>query len=178
MRPHSETDLWLQFLTSILVPRASCHVAGLIERTLRDPFFRSWLMLAELHFHMIFINKKLSNMLPHPSPQADLTTRQHPFINKQMKSFSLIRRARKCSAAGFFQEVSWERENSRKDISAGPTPLPPQLPEYALWAHWLVVGRGETREPRWESLWIFYYTLSISHSRKYTINRIANTINP
>lgn len=52
-------------------------------------------MLAELHFHVIFINKKLSSTLPHPSPLADLTTRQHPFINEQMKSFSLIRGAGK-----------------------------------------------------------------------------------
>lgn len=83
-------------------------------------------MLAELHFHVIFINKKLSNMLSHPSPQADLTTRQHPFINKQMKSFSLIRRARKCSAAGFLQEVPWERERILERISL------PALPHFPL----------------------------------------------
>lgn len=58
-------------------------------------------MLAELYFHVIFINKKLSNVLPHSSPLADLTTRQHPFINEQMKSFSLVRRAGNLSAAGF-----------------------------------------------------------------------------
>ena len=126
MRPHSETDVWLQFLTSILVPRASCHVASLIERTLRDPFFRSWLMLAELHFHVGFINKKLSNTLSHPSPQADLTTRQHPFINKQMKSFSLIRRAQKFSAAGLLQEVPWETEFWRRYL------FQPYLPCFQL----------------------------------------------
>lgn len=66
-------------------------------------------MQAEHHFHVIFI-KKLSNMLPRPSPQADLTTRQHPFINEQVKSFSLIRRAGKFSASRFLQEFPWERE--------------------------------------------------------------------
>lgn len=120
MRLHSETDLWLQFLTSILAPRASCHVTGLIERTLRDPFFRSWLMLAELYCHVIFINMELSNMLPHRSPLADLNTRQYLFTNKQMKSFSLIRRAGKFCVAGFLQELP-ERENSREAISANPT---------------------------------------------------------
>lgn len=128
MRLHSETDLWLPFLTSILAPQASCHVAGLTERTLKDPFFRSWLMLAERHFHVIFINKKLSNTLPYLSP-PDLTTRQPPFINEQMKSFSFIRRAGKFSASGFLQELPWERDNSREDISASPTPLlPAQVP--------------------------------------------------
>ena len=57
---------------------------------------------------MIFI-KKLSNMLPRLSPQADLTIRQYPFINEQMKS-SLIRRAGKFSASAFLQELPWERE--------------------------------------------------------------------
>lgn len=66
-------------------------------------------MQAEHHFHMIFI-KKLSNMLPRLSPQADLTIRQYPFINEQMKSFSLIRRAGKFSASAFLQELPWERE--------------------------------------------------------------------
>ena len=66
-------------------------------------------MQAEHYFHVIFI-KKLSNMLPRPSPQADLTTRQHPFINEQVKSFSLIRRAGKFSASGFLQELPWKRE--------------------------------------------------------------------
>lgn len=85
-------------------------------------------MLAERHFHVIFINKKLSNTLPYLSP-PDLTTRQPPFINEQMKSFSFIRRAGKFSASGFLQELPWERDNSREDISASPTPLlPAQVP--------------------------------------------------
>lgn len=124
MRLHSETDVWLQFLTSILAPQASCHVAGLIERTLRNPFFRSWLMLAGLYFHVIFINKKLSNKLPHPSPLADLTTRQHPFINEQMKSFSLIRRTGKFSATRFLQALPWERDRILERISLPILPTP------------------------------------------------------
>lgn len=68
-------------------------------------------MLAELYCHVIFINMELSNMLPHRSPLADLNTRQYLFTNKQMKSFSLIRRAGKFCVAGFLQELP-ERENS------------------------------------------------------------------
>jgi hypothetical protein len=60
-------------------------------------------MLAELNFHVIFINKKPSTVLPQPSPKADLTIRQHPFINKQMKPFSLTRREGKSLLQAFFK---------------------------------------------------------------------------
>lgn len=52
-------------------------------------------MLEELYFHMIIYQQETLKYTPHHSPLADLTIRQHSFGNKQMKSFSLIRRAGK-----------------------------------------------------------------------------------
>lgn len=172
MRLHSETDLWLQFLTCILAPQASCHVGGLIERTLKDPFFKSWLMLAELYFHVIFINKKLSNALPPQTPLADLTTRQSPFINKQMKSFSFVRRTWKFSTTGLLQEPPGRQTEFLKEYLCQPS-TPSSLGSRIGSGPWLLGKKGGII-PKIEKLLDFLLNF-ISHSRKHTINRITTT---